>query len=86
MSIDDNRIDAALQNVYKGLDKRITDFIKSGTIPDVHRPLFMNDAYYREDYWGRIKDSKRQEALEARKKYDPDMFWQKRTSGGFRLG
>lgn len=59
--------------------------IDEGRLPDVYRPLFMNDAYYRQDYWGRIKPESKQYALDARLRYDPDGFFQKRTSGGWRL-
>jgi hypothetical protein len=46
----------------------------------------MNDAYYPQDYWGRISPASRELALETRKAYDPEKFFQTRTSGGFRLG
>lgn len=59
--------------------------IDQGLLPDVYRPLFMNDAYFRQDYWGRIKRESKQYALETRLRYDPDGFFQERTSGGWRL-
>jgi hypothetical protein len=80
---DDAKIDAANQNLYNGFDNIISDNIDKGLLPDVYRPLFMNDAYFRQDYWGRIRT--REQALQTRIKYDPDGFFQKRTSGGFRL-
>ncbi|KAF9895231.1 hypothetical protein FE257_000133 [Aspergillus nanangensis] len=85
-SASDNRIDAANKNLFGGFNKIIGDFIDQGMLPDVYRPLFMNDAYHSQDYWGRIDPASRQLALDARKKYDPEMFFQKRTTGGFRLG
>lgn len=45
----------------------------------------MNGAYFLQDYWGRIKPESRQYALAMRLRYDPDGFFQKRTSGGWRL-
>ncbi|KAH1486410.1 hypothetical protein KXV92_005697 [Aspergillus fumigatus] len=80
---DDGKIDAANQNLYRGFDNIISDNIDKGLLPDVYRPLFLNDAYFRQDYWGRIRT--REQALQTRIKYDPDGFFQKRTSGGFRL-
>ncbi|KAH1664527.1 hypothetical protein KXX15_008900 [Aspergillus fumigatus] len=80
---DDGKIDAANQNLYRGFDNIISDNINKGLLPDVYRPLFLNDAYFRQDYWGRIRT--REQALQTRIKYDPDGFFQKRTSGGFRL-
>ncbi|GAQ05523.1 hypothetical protein ALT_2844 [Aspergillus lentulus] len=80
---DDAKIDAANQYLYTGFDNIISDNIDKGLLPDVYRPLFMNDAYFRQDYWGRIRT--KEQALQTRIKYDPDGFFQKRTSGGFRL-
>ncbi|KKA20781.1 FAD dependent oxidoreductase [Rasamsonia emersonii CBS 393.64] len=80
---DDETIDAATQNVYAGMDALVQDHIARGLLPDVYRPLFMNDAYFRQDYWGRIRT--KEQALQTRLKYDPEGFFQKRTSGGFRL-
>lgn len=82
----DNRIDFAMQNTYTGLNSVIEDFVDSGHLPDVYRPLFMNDAYFRQDYWGRIAPESREMARRTRERYDPEGFFQKRTSGGFRLG
>ncbi|EEA25210.1 hypothetical protein TMatcc_006569 [Talaromyces marneffei ATCC 18224] len=81
---DDNGTEAAMQQYYTGLDNDIKDFIAKGVLPDVYRPLFMNDAHGTQDYWGRISTADM--ARSVREKYDPELFWQKRTSGGFRLG
>ncbi|KAL3446009.1 hypothetical protein BJX65DRAFT_138031 [Aspergillus insuetus] len=85
-SASDNKIDNANKNLYRGFDNLISEYIEQGVLPDVYRPLFMNDAYYPQDYWGRISPASRELALEARKAYDPEKFFQTRTSGGFRLG
>lgn len=55
-------------------------------LPDVYRPLFMNDANYAQDYWARMDPASVQMARAVRQQYDPEMFFQKRTSGGWRLG
>lgn len=81
--IDDAKIDDALQRTYTGLDNIARRLIREGKLPDVYRPLFMNDAYHRQDYWGRLRTTK--QALQTRLRYDPDGFFQHRTSGGFRL-
>ncbi|KAJ5201410.1 uncharacterized protein N7498_006073 [Penicillium cinerascens] len=82
---DDETIDQANQNLYQGLGNLVQKNIDEGRLPDVYRPLFMNDAYFRQDYWGRIKPESKQYALETRLRYDPDGFFQTRTSGGWRL-
>ncbi|KAJ5580286.1 uncharacterized protein N7459_006271 [Penicillium hispanicum] len=84
-SADDAKIDQANQNLYQGMDNLVQKNIEEGLLPNVYRPLFMNDAYFRQDYWGRIKPESKQTALQARLRYDPDGFFQKRTSGGWRL-
>ncbi|KAJ5605242.1 hypothetical protein N7510_010396 [Penicillium lagena] len=85
LSLDDDTIDQANQNLYGGMNTIVQKNIDQGALPDVYRPLFMNDAYYRQDYWSRIKPESHQFALETRLRYDPDGFFQTRTSGGWRL-
>lgn len=85
LSLDDAKIDAANIDLYQGMDNLIQKNIKEGLLPDVYRPLFMNDAYYRQNYWGRISPASKAQALQTRQRYDPDGFFQKRTSGGWRL-
>ncbi|OKL61452.1 hypothetical protein UA08_03482 [Talaromyces atroroseus] len=84
LASDDNSTEAALQAEYTALNNQIQKFISEGVLADVYRPLFMNDAHGTQDYWGRISTADRARA--TREKYDPEMFWQNRTSGGFRLG
>jgi hypothetical protein len=84
LASDDNSTEAALVAEYTALDTQIQKFIDDGVLPDVYRPLFMNDAHGTQDYWGRISTA--DQARATREKYDPEMFWQNRTSGGFRLG
>ncbi|KAJ5797195.1 CAZyme family AA7 [Penicillium psychrosexuale] len=85
LSIDDSKVDAATVELYQGMDNLAQKNIDNGLLPDVYRPLFMNDAYYRQDYWGRISPESMALALKTRKAYDPQEFFQKRTSGGWRL-
>ncbi|KAJ9194128.1 putative FAD dependent oxidoreductase [Paecilomyces variotii] len=79
----DDKVSAALQDLYSGLHDLVDQHIENSLLPDVYRPLFMNDAYSQQDYWGRIRT--KDIALQTRLKYDPDGFFQNRTSGGFRL-
>ncbi|KAJ5531951.1 hypothetical protein N7494_008503 [Penicillium frequentans] len=85
LAIDDETIDQATQNVYQGMGNLVQKNIDEGLLPDVYRPLFMNDAYYRQDYWGRINPDSKALALKTRLNVDPDGFFQTRTSGGWRL-
>ncbi|KAJ5481125.1 FAD-linked oxidoreductase [Penicillium diatomitis] len=85
LALDDAKIDQANQQLYQGMDNFIQSNVDKGLLPDVYRPLFMNDAYFRQDYWGRIDPASKASALQARLRYDPEGFFQKRTSGGWRL-
>ncbi|CAI7596704.1 unnamed protein product [Penicillium glandicola] len=85
LAIDDIKVDAATVELYQGLGNLVEKNIDNGVLPDVYRPLFMNDAYYRQDYWGRISPESKALALKTRKAYDPEGFFQTRTSGGWRL-
>ncbi|THD00103.1 hypothetical protein EYZ11_000428 [Aspergillus tanneri] len=42
----DAKIDAANRNMFNGFDNIVSHYIDDGVIPDVYRPLFMNDANY----------------------------------------
>ncbi|KAL4960538.1 uncharacterized protein BDV14DRAFT_204635 [Aspergillus stella-maris] len=86
VSASDNKVDAQMRNLYRGMDNHISGFVEQGVLPDAYRPLFMNDAYHSQDYWGRILAGSREKARRAREVYDPDMWLQERSSGGFRLG
>ncbi|QKX59536.1 uncharacterized protein TRUGW13939_06670 [Talaromyces rugulosus] len=85
LSIDDDTTEAAIQSLYTKIGNRVESYIQDGTLPDVYRPLFMNDAHGTQDYWARISPKSRNLAKQVRESYDPDMFWQNRTSGGFRV-
>ncbi|OBT60736.1 hypothetical protein VE03_09818 [Pseudogymnoascus sp. 23342-1-I1] len=79
----DTAIDAATQNLYGGMRNIIDQHVDNGLLDDIYRPLFMNDAYFREDYWGRLRTAEK--ARLVRHAVDPEGFFQTRTSGGFRL-
>ncbi|KAE9582718.1 putative FAD-linked oxidoreductase [Colletotrichum fructicola] len=82
--LDDATIDKTMVDLYSGMKTRVDGFIADGTLPDIYRPLFMNDGYFRQDYWGRLKPEKRELAQKVRAEVDPTGMFQQRT-GGFRL-
>lgn len=79
----DTAVDLSTQNLYNGARSIVDGHVKDGLLRDIYRPLFMNDAYSREDYWGRLRTAEK--ARVVRHAVDPDGFFQQRTSGGFRL-
>jgi hypothetical protein len=80
----DARADEAVQAIYGGTRNLVVQHIRSGLLADTHLPLFMNDAYFRQDYWGRNRHAAF--ARGVREAVDPHRFFQERTSGGFRVG
>ncbi|EAW14587.1 uncharacterized protein ACLA_076270 [Aspergillus clavatus NRRL 1] len=82
LSTSDARMLDATRTLFKGFNRLISQHIANGTLPDVYRPLYMNDIHADQDYWGRLRT--RDRALQTRRKYDPTGFFQTRTSG-FRL-
>ncbi|KAF2275893.1 FAD-binding domain-containing protein [Westerdykella ornata] len=79
---DDKKIDKALQKFYKGTGDLIRRFQKNGKLPKAYLPLFANDGYYRQDYFGRLRTA--DFARRVRDRYDPEGFFATRT-GGFKL-
>jgi hypothetical protein len=81
-SLDDDKMDAATQKLYQGTKEAVDGFTASGKLPAAYLPLFANDGYYRQDYFGRLRTADLARAV--RDQYDPSGFFQSRT-GGFKL-
>ncbi|KAF2142885.1 uncharacterized protein K452DRAFT_225838 [Aplosporella prunicola CBS 121167] len=77
------RVDDATVALYSGIRDRVTAAVDKGRVPDVYLPIFMNDGYFRQDYWGRLGQTEWARAV--RDRYDPHTFWTERTPGGFKL-
>ncbi|KAI1868905.1 hypothetical protein JX265_006884 [Neoarthrinium moseri] len=79
------KIDQTMQDTYNGLKDHVTGFQEQGKLAsDVYLPLFMNDGFYRQDYFGRLRPEKKALASEVRDQLDPDGLWRDRT-GGFKI-
>ncbi|KAF2643412.1 FAD-binding domain-containing protein [Massarina eburnea CBS 473.64] len=81
-SIDDGTMDAATQQLYKGTKDVVARFTQDGKLAQAYLPLFANDGYFRQDYWGRLRTADL--ARSVRDRYDPEGFFAQRT-GGFKL-
>ncbi|KAF1951770.1 hypothetical protein CC80DRAFT_597222 [Byssothecium circinans] len=79
---DDAKMDTATQQLYKGTKDIVARFREAGKLPQAFLPLFANDGYFRQDYWGRLRTA--DFARSAQSQYDPDGFFAKRT-GGYKL-
>ncbi|KAF2110068.1 hypothetical protein BDV96DRAFT_651221 [Lophiotrema nucula] len=80
--LDDMTMDAATQTLYGGMKTLIDNYVESGLLPEAYTPLFMNDGYFRQDYFGRLRTQ--DFARETASTYDPNGFWATRT-GGFKI-
>lgn len=78
------KVDAALVDIYSGIRDRVQSFIANGTLQDAYLPLFMNDANYQQDYFGRLRPETLAFARSVRDEVDPNGFFRDRT-GGFKL-
>ncbi|KAG8165011.1 hypothetical protein KVR01_005286 [Diaporthe batatas] len=82
--LDSDKVDGAMVEAYSGLGSLVSDYVADGSLPDVYLPLFMNDCYFRQDYWGRLKTERRELAKNAQAQADPAGVM-KTLSQGFHL-
>ncbi|TLS26689.1 hypothetical protein PpBr36_04156 [Pyricularia pennisetigena] len=75
-------VDRAMQDTYNGVRERVVAGQAAGELPaDAHLPLFANDAYFRQDYFGRLRPETREMAAAAREAVDPERFFAGKTEG-----
>ncbi|CAO2657439.1 Nn.00g035650.m01.CDS01 [Neocucurbitaria sp. VM-36] len=79
LDIDDTTVDQATQQLYQGTRDLVTGFQQSGKLPEAYLPLFMNDCYFRQDYFARLRTANF--ARDVRDQYDPYGFFRDRTKG-----
>jgi hypothetical protein len=81
---DDPKMKGAIVELFSGVRERVLAFMANGTIPNAYVPLFMNDANWQQDYFGRLRPEKLELAKEVRQEVDPGDFFKVRT-GGFKI-
>ncbi|XDG03874.1 hypothetical protein ABKA04_003489 [Annulohypoxylon sp. FPYF3050] len=82
---DYDQIDSTMRATYDGIGDIVKTNQASGALPsDVFLPLFMNDGFYPQDYFGRLRPERLQLAQTVQANVDPDGFWKTRT-GGFKI-
>lgn len=79
LKTDDEVIDKATTQLYQGTRDLVTGFQQSGKLAEAYLPLFMNDCYFRQDYFARLRTA--DFARGVRDRYDPDGFFRDRTKG-----
>ncbi len=78
-NIDDNTVDQATQKIFKGTKAIIDGYQQSGKLAEAYLPLFANDAYFRQDYFARLRTA--DFARGVREQYDSQNFFRDRTQG-----
>lgn len=75
-------VDNVMRASYNGFRDIVTGHQATGKLPNnVYLPLFMNDCFYAQDYFGRLKPSMKALAQRVQAAVDPTGFWHSRTAG-----
>ena len=80
----DVQVAKLIKDIFDGVKQRVDGFVKEKKLVDAYRPLFMNDANWQQDFFGRIRAETRTFLKAVRAKYDSDGFFTRRT-GGFKF-
>lgn len=72
-----------LETTYTGVRDRVLEWTSAGKLPETYLPIFMNYGFYRQDYFGRLKQENADFARGVADEVDPAGFFRDRT-GGFR--
>ncbi|KAK7430977.1 hypothetical protein QQZ08_002507 [Neonectria magnoliae] len=84
MSQDAARIDRVMKKTFGGVRDRVVKWQEKGLVKrGVYLPLFMNDGYYSQDYFGRLRPKNQELAKKVAAKVDPEGLFRNRT-GGFK--
>lgn len=79
---DYHKIDVALQQSYNGIRKMVRAWQEDGTLEEeLYLPLFANDAFFRQDYYARLKPENAELAKSLTEDLDPKGLFRDRTGG-----
>jgi hypothetical protein len=70
-----------MEATYTGVRERVLAWQDSGVLPRAYLPLFMNYAFFRQDYFGRLKPESRALAKSVADQVDPTGMFRDRTGG-----
>ncbi|KAI0472788.1 FAD binding domain-containing protein [Xylariaceae sp. FL0804] len=78
-------VDQVMRDTYEGIASQVEEYQSAGKMPaDVYLPLFQNDCFYPEDYFGRLRPERLALAQSVQADVDPTGFFANRT-GGFKI-
>jgi hypothetical protein len=75
------KMDQTMQDTYGGIRNKVVAWQKDGTLADEYMPVFMNYAYHRQDYFGRLRPASRALAKRVADEVDPEGLFRDRTGG-----
>ncbi|KAH7025769.1 FAD binding domain-containing protein [Microdochium trichocladiopsis] len=78
------KVDAIMRETYTGIRNVADNATAAGLMPQGYLPLFQNDCFYPQDYYGRLRPEKKALAQKVRAELDPQGLWRDRT-GGFKI-
>lgn len=81
LNLNYDTIDQTMRDTYEGLARIRDGYVSQGQLPAVYNPIFSNDAFYPQDYWGRLRPEKAALARRVRDEVDPLNFFKNRTAG-----
>jgi FAD/FMN-containing dehydrogenase len=77
-------VDAVMQKTYGGIRERALGFMKERILPDAYMLIYLNNGYFRQDYFARLSPQMRELARKVQKEVDSTGMWHSRT-GGFKI-
>lgn len=75
------RVQGAMHEACTRLQAQVQSFQSRGKLPLAYLPLLMNEAFHRQDYFGRLRPEMGKLARAVREQLDPTSMWRDRTSG-----
>ncbi|ROT43687.1 FAD binding domain-containing protein [Sodiomyces alkalinus F11] len=83
LDVNSPRIQDALRSGYSGMREIVLQATREGRLPEAYLPLFMNDGFYEQDYFGRLSLEMAELAARVQEEVDPSGMFRNRT-GGFK--
>ncbi len=75
------RVDGVMRDTYNGITDLVRNYTDAGVLPQAYLPLFSNDAFYAQNYWGRLRPEKASLARRVQWEVDPEGLFRTRTGG-----
>lgn len=76
------KVDTVMRDTYTGVAGVVQNYTEAGVLPaDAYLPLFANDAFYSQDYFGRLRPEKAELARRVQREVDPEGVFKSRTGG-----